>query len=72
MLKEHEVSIFRKNQEMFLKQEQSILALISESNSLTSLTNQRLDSLRSDFHTRFHKILQKNITFRQSTKYICI
>ena len=53
MLKEHEVSTFRNNQEMFLKQEQSILAWISESNSLTSLTNQRLDSLSSDFHTRF-------------------
>ena len=42
MLKEHEESIAQKNQEMFHKQEQSILALISANNSLT---NQRLDSL---------------------------
>ena len=42
MLKEHEESIAQKNQEMFHKQEQSILALISANNSLT---NQRLDTL---------------------------
>ena len=42
MLKEHEASIVQKIQEMFHKQEQSILALISRNNSLT---NQRLDNL---------------------------
>ena len=36
MLKEHDASIFQKNQEMFHKQEQSILALISGNNSLTN------------------------------------
>ena len=45
MLKEHEESIAQKNQEMFHKQEQSILALISANNSLT---NQRLDSLETN------------------------
>ena len=42
MLKEHEASIVPKNQEMFHKQEQSIVALISGNNSLT---NQRVDNL---------------------------
>ena len=45
MLKEHEASIVQKNQEMFHKQEQSILALKSGNNSLT---NQRLDNLSKD------------------------
>ena len=39
MLREHEASIIQKNQEMFHKQEQPILALISRNNSST---NQRL------------------------------
>ena len=47
MLKEHEASIVQKNQEMFHKQEQSILALISGNNSLT---NQRLDNLSKDIN----------------------
>lgn len=45
MLKEHEESIVKKNQEMFCKQERLILALISENNSLT---NQHLDRLSKD------------------------
>ena len=47
MLKEHETSIVQKNKKMFHKQEQSILALISENNSLT---NQHLSSLRKDIN----------------------
>ena len=47
MLKEGEASIVQKNQEMFHKQEQSILALISGNNSLT---NQRLDNLSKDLN----------------------
>ena len=47
MLKEHEVSIVQKNQEMFHKQEQSILALISGNNSLT---NQCLDNFSKDIN----------------------
>ena len=47
MLKEHQASIVQKNQEMFHKQEQSILALISRNNSLT---NQRLDNLSKDIN----------------------
>ena len=47
MLKKHEVSIVQKNPEMFHKQEQSILALISGNNSLT---NQRLDNLSKDIN----------------------
>ena len=47
MLKEHDASIFQKNQEMFHKQEQSILALISGNNSLT---NQRLDNISKDIN----------------------
>ena len=47
ILKEHEVSIVQKNQEMFHKQEQFILALISGNNSLT---NQRLDNLSKDIN----------------------
>ena len=47
MLKEHETSIVQKNQEMFHKQEHSILALISGKNSLT---NQRLDKLNKDIN----------------------
>ena len=42
MLKEHEASIVQKNQEMFHKQEQSILALISGNNSLTNQRKQKL------------------------------
>ena len=47
MLKEHEASIVQKNQEMFHKQEQSILILIFGYNSLTK---QRLDSLSKDIN----------------------
>ena len=47
ILKEHEASIVQKNQEMFHKQEQSILALISGNNSLT---NQRLDNISKDIN----------------------
>ena len=47
MLKEHEGSIVQKNQEMFHKQEQFILALISENDWLT---NQRLNKLRKDIN----------------------
>ena len=47
MLKEHEASIVQKNPEMFHKQEQSILALMSGNNSLT---NQRLDNLSKDIN----------------------
>ena len=47
MLKEHEASIVQKNQEMFQKQEQYILAVISGNNSLT---NQRLDNLSKDIN----------------------
>ena len=36
MLKEHQASIAQKNQEMFQKQEQSILRVISVNNSLTN------------------------------------
>ena len=45
MLREHKPSIVQKNQEMFHKQEHSILALISRNDSLT---NQLLDSLSKD------------------------
>ena len=47
MLKEHEAPVVQKNQEMFHKQEQSILALISGNNSLTK---QRLDNLSKDIN----------------------
>ena len=47
MLKEHEASIVQKNQEMFQKQEQYILAVISGNNSLT---NQRLDNPSKDIN----------------------
>ena len=47
MLKEHEASIVQKNQEMFHKQEQSIVALISGNNSLT---NQLLNNLSKDIN----------------------
>ena len=36
ILKEHQASIAQKNQEMFQKQEQSILRVISVNNSLTN------------------------------------
>ena len=58
MLKEHKAAIVQKNQEMFHKQEQSILALISENNSLT---NQHLDSLSKDIND-----LKKNMEFSQN------
>ena len=47
MLKENEASIVQKNQEMFHKKEQSILALISGN---YSLRNQRLDNLSKDIN----------------------
>ena len=56
--KEHEVSIVQKNQEMFHKQEQSILALISENNSLM---NQRLDKLSKDIND-----LKESLEFSQN------
>ena len=42
MLKEHEASIVQKDQEIFHKQEQSILALISGNKSLTNQRKQKL------------------------------
>ena len=57
-LKEHEASIVQKNQEMFHKQEQSILALIYGNNSLT---NQRLDSLSKDI-----KDLKESLKFSKN------
>ena len=42
MLKEHEASIVQKDQEIFHKQEQSILALISGNNSQTNQRKQKL------------------------------
>ena len=48
MLKEHEAPIVQKiNQEMFHKQEESILALTS---GINSLTNQRLGSFSEDIN----------------------
>ena len=58
MLKEHEGSIVQKNQEMFHKQEQSILALISENNALT---NQRIDNLSKDIND-----LKESLEFSQN------
>ena len=58
MLNEHEASIVQKNQEMFHKQEQSILALISGSNSLT---NQRLDNFSKDIND-----LKESLEFSQN------
>ena len=58
MLKKHEASIVQKNPEMFQKQEQSILALISGNNSLTS---QRLDSLSNDIND-----LKESLEFSQN------
>ena len=58
MLKKHEASIVQKNPEMFQKQEQSILALISGNNSLTS---QRLDSLSKDIND-----LKESLEFSQN------
>ena len=52
--KEHKVSIVQKNQEMFHKKEQSILALISGNNSLTK---ERLDSFRKNIND-LKKILE--------------
>ena len=57
-LKEHEASIVQKNQEMFHKQEQSILAFISGNNSLT---NQRLDILSIDIND-----LKESLEFSQN------
>ena len=58
VLKEHEASIVQKNQEIFHKQEQPILALISRNNSLT---NQRLDSLSKDINN-----LKESLEFSQN------
>ena len=58
MLKEHEASIVQKNQEMFHKQEQFILALKSGNNSLT---NQRLDNLSKDTND-----LKESLEFSQN------
>ena len=58
MLKEHEASIVQKNQEMFHKQEQSVLELIS---GKTSLTNQRIDSLSKDMND-----LKESLKFSQN------
>ena len=58
MLKEHDASIFQKNQEMFHKQEQSSLALISGNNSLT---NQRLETLSKDIND-----LKESLEFSQN------
>ena len=58
MLKKHEASIVQKNQEMFHKQDQSILALISGNNSLT---NQRLDNLSKDIND-----LKESLEFSQN------
>ena len=58
MLKEGEASIVQKNQEMFHKQEQSILALKSGNNSLT---NQRLDNLSKDIND-----LKESLEFSQN------
>ena len=58
MLKEHEASIVQKNQEMFYKQEQLILALIYGNNSLT---NQCLDNLNKDIND-----LKENLEFSQN------
>ena len=57
-LKEHEASIVQKNQEMFHKQEQSILALIYGNNSLT---NQCLDSLSKNI-----KDLKESLKFSKN------
>ena len=58
MLKKHEASIVQKNQEMFHRQEQSILVLISGNNSLT---NQRLDNLSKDVND-----LKESLEFSQN------
>ena len=58
MLKKHEASIVQKNQEMFHRQEQSILVLISGNNSLT---NQRLDNLSKDIND-----LKESLEFSQN------
>ena len=58
MIKEHEESIVEKNQEIFHKQEQSILALISGNNALT---NQRIDNLSKDIND-----LKESLEFSQN------
>ena len=58
MLKKHEASIVQKNQEMFHRQEQSILVLISGNNWLT---NQRLDNLSKDIND-----LKESLEFSQN------
>ena len=58
MLKKHKASIVQKNQEMFHRQEQSILVLISGNNSLT---NQRLDNLSKDIND-----LKESLEFSQN------
>ena len=58
MLKKHEASIVQKNQEMFHRQEQSILVLISGNNSLM---NQRLDNLSKGIND-----LKESLEFSQN------
>ena len=58
MLKKHESSIVQKIQEMFHRQEQSILVLISGNNSLT---NQRLDNISKDIND-----LKESLEFSQN------
>ena len=61
MLKEYEASIVQKNEEMFHKQKQPILTLVSGSNSLTK---QRVDSLSKDIHN-----LKESLEFSQREHY---
>ena len=61
MLKEYEASIVQKNEEMFHKQEQPILTLVSGSNSLTK---QHLNSLSKDMHD-----LKESLEFSQHEYY---
>ena len=58
MLKKHESSIVQKIQEMFHRQEQSILVLISGNNSLT---NQRLDNISKGIND-----LKESLEFSQN------
>ena len=56
--RQHKASILQKNQEMFYKQEQSILALISGNNSLT---NQHLNNYSKDVNN-----LKESLEFSQN------
>ena len=56
--RQHKASILQKNQEMFYKQEQSILALISGNNSLT---NQHLNNFSKDVNN-----LKESLEFSQN------